>query len=163
MPHVHIVGTMGGVCRLWSQHIAVNEPLRSQTCQAKFANRRCVCEPSNRVSEPPVRSLGTMTGVCEPNQVSRTRVSRIDKVLATTIVSMLYEATNTPALGCQGTSIELPHTWAIHLFAGDQFSSLHLGQVKELSSQPPTGISEAPCVEPAGQSSFCSGEVHCLD
>ena len=47
------VDTMGGVCRLWSQHIAVDEPLRSQTCQAKFANRRCVCEPSNRVSEPP--------------------------------------------------------------------------------------------------------------
>ena len=63
---------MGGVCRLWSQHIGVNEPLRSQTCQAKFANRRCVCEPSNRVCEPPTRSLRTMTGVCEPNQVSRT-------------------------------------------------------------------------------------------
>ena len=43
-----------------------------QTCQAKFANRRCVCEPSNGVCEPPTRSLRTMTGVCEPNQVSRT-------------------------------------------------------------------------------------------
>ena len=63
---------MGGVCRLWSQHIAVDQPLQSQTCQAKFANRRCVCEPSNRVCETPTRSLRTMTGVCEPNQVSRT-------------------------------------------------------------------------------------------
>ena len=92
----------------------------------------------------------------------------LDKVL--TIVSMLYEATKNTCtgLGCQGMSIELPHTWAIHLLAGDQFSSLHLGQVKELSSQPATWISEAPCVEPAGQSSFCS-EVsalvtqYCLD
>ena len=67
------VGTMGGVCRLWSQHIAVDEPLRNQFCQAKLANCRCVCEPSNRVCEAPTRSLPTMTGVCEPNlQVSRT-------------------------------------------------------------------------------------------
>ena len=67
-----LVGTMGGVCRLWSQHIAVDEPLRSQTCQAMFANHQCVCEPLNIVCEPPARSLRTMTGVCEPNQVSRT-------------------------------------------------------------------------------------------
>ena len=69
-PSAWHVDTMGGVCRLWSQHIAVDEPLRSQTCQVKFANCRCVCEPSNRVCQPPVRSLRTMTGACEPNKVS---------------------------------------------------------------------------------------------
>ena len=79
---------MGGVCRLWSQHIAVDEPLRSQTCQAKFANRRCVCEPSNRVCEPPTRSLRTMTGVCEPNQVSRT--SREPKAGGTNFHEWIY-------------------------------------------------------------------------
>ena len=79
---------MGGVCRLWNQHIAVNEPLRSQTCQAKFANCRCVCEPSNRICELPTRSLRTMTGVCEPKQVSRT--SHEPKAVGTNFREWIY-------------------------------------------------------------------------
>ena len=82
------VGTMGEVCRLWNQHIAVNEPLRSQTCQAKFANCRCVCEPSNRICELPTRSLRIMTGVCEPKQVSRT--SHEPKAVGTNFREWIY-------------------------------------------------------------------------
>ena len=46
-----------GVCRLWSQRIALKEPLPNQICQAEPANCHCICEPQNRARKPPSRSL----------------------------------------------------------------------------------------------------------
>ena len=74
-------GKMEGVGRLWGQHIALNEPLRTQTCKTNLCEpklaKRTFANPNLQNEqkpfyEHPTRSLWTMAGVCEPDQVSRT-------------------------------------------------------------------------------------------
>ena len=51
--------------RLWSLRFALDESLRSQACQVK----RPLANHGVAFANPPTHS--TITGICEPNQVSR--------------------------------------------------------------------------------------------